>query len=179
MRVATAFGRSGYLFLLAFAFRVQLWIFSQPAPWTNLLKVDILNCMGFAIALISVMAVFRTVERIRFCAILGLAIAFAAPLVSQMDWSACPEAVRGYLVPDYRFFSFFPWAAYVAFGMSAGSIIRIVHRDSIERAMQWAAILGGGLILACQYFSSLPFSIYPKSEYLAEQPRADPHQGRP
>ncbi len=47
-RVFTAFRRSGYLFFLAFAFRLQLWIFGWPSPWTDLLKVDILNCMGFA-----------------------------------------------------------------------------------------------------------------------------------
>jgi uncharacterized membrane protein len=29
-RVKTAFGRSGYLFFLAFAFRLQLWIFGYP-----------------------------------------------------------------------------------------------------------------------------------------------------
>jgi hypothetical protein len=169
-RVATAFRRSGYLFLLAFAFRLQLWIFSQPAPWTDLLRVDILNCMGLAIALLSVMALFRTVERVRLCAIVGLAIAFAAPLVSQMDWSAAPVIIRNYLVPDYRFFAFFPWAAYVAFGMSVGSIIRTAPQDSIERAMQWAAISGGALILACQYFANLPFSIYANSDYWLNSP---------
>ena len=141
-RLSTAFRRSGYLFLLAFAFRIQLWIFSQPAPWIDLFRVDILNCMGFAIAVLSLMALFRTVERVRLCAVVGLAIAFGAPLVSQMDWSAAPEIVRNYLVPDYRFFSFFPWAAYLAFGMSAGSIIRIAPQDAMERAMQWAAIIG-------------------------------------
>jgi len=169
-RVATAFRRSGYLFLLAFAFRVQLWIFSQPAPWTDLFRVDILNCMGFAVALLSVMALFRTAERVRLCAVVGLAIAFAAPLISQMDWSAAPEIVRNYLAPDYRFFSFFPWAAYLAFGMSAGSIIRTAPHDAIERAMQWAAIMGGALLLACQYFAGLPFSIYAKSDYWLNSP---------
>src|ERR1035441_4380152 len=45
-RVSTAFRRSGYLFLLAFAFRLQLWIFALPTgQWTDLLRVDILNCM--------------------------------------------------------------------------------------------------------------------------------------
>ncbi len=169
-RVVTAFRRSGYLFLLAFAFRIQLWFFSRPAPWTDLFRVDILNCMGFAIAWMSVMALFRTVERVRLCAVLGLAIAFAAPLISQMDWSGAPEILRNYVVPDYRFFSFFPWAAYLAFGMSAGSIIRAVPEESIERAMQWAAIVGGALILACQYFAGLPFSIYAKSEYWLNSP---------
>ena len=169
-RLSTAFRRSGYLFLLAFAFRIQLWIFSQPAPWTDLFRVDILNCMGFAIAVLSLMALFRTAERVRLCAVVGLAIAFAAPLVSQMDWSTAPEIVRNYLVPDYRFFSFFPWAAYLAFGMSAGSIIRMAPQDAMERAMQWAAILGGALILACQYFAGLPFSIYAKSDYWLNSP---------
>ena len=48
-RVVTAFRRSGYLFGLAFAFRLQMWLFGFPAPWTDLFKVDILNAMGFAI----------------------------------------------------------------------------------------------------------------------------------
>jgi len=169
-RMATAFRRSGYLFLLAFAFRIQLWIFSQPAPWTDLFRVDILNCMGFGVALFSLMALFRTAERVRLCAVIGLAIAFAAPLVSQMDWSFAPEMVRNYLVPDYRFFAFFPWAAYLAFGMSAGSIIRTAPQDAMERAIQWAAIMGGALILACQYFAGLPFSIYAKSDYWLNSP---------
>ncbi|MBZ5625163.1 MAG: hypothetical protein LAQ69_41655 [Acidobacteriia bacterium] len=169
-RMTTAFRRSGYLFFLAFAFRIQLWAFSQPAPWTDLFRVDVLNCMGFAIAVLSVMALFRTVERARLCAILGLAIAFAAPLISQMDWSGLPWMVRQYVIPDYRFFGFFPWAAYLAFGMSAGSIIRAIPQEATERAMQWAAIVGGGLILACQYVAGLPYSIYAKSEYWLNSP---------
>src|SRR5579863_2870403 len=79
-RVVTAFSRSGYLFFLAFAFRLQLFIFSFPGDWHDLFRVDILNCMGFSIAVLSVMALFTTVERVRLCAVLGLAIAFAAPL---------------------------------------------------------------------------------------------------
>jgi hypothetical protein len=169
-RLTTVFRRSGYLFLVAYVFRLQLWLFSGSAPWQDLFKVDILNCMGLAIAVFSVMALFRTAERIRLCAVLGAAIAFAAPVVSQINTAWLPEMVRNYLVPDYRFFAFFPWAAYVAFGMSAGSVIRTVNAESIERAMQWTAIVGGALILACQYFSSLPFSLYEKAEYWLNSP---------
>src|SRR6266542_821893 len=53
-RVWQSLKRSGYLFFLAFAFRVQLWIFGLPAPWEGLFKVDVLNCMGMSIALLSV-----------------------------------------------------------------------------------------------------------------------------
>ena len=96
-----------------------------PAPWTDLFSVDILNCMGFAIALMSVMACFRTAERVRLCAIAGpghrlrLAAGYADGL------AGLPWLVRDYIVPDHRSFSFFPWGAYLAFGMSAGSLIRV------------------------------------------------------
>ena len=75
-RWKAALRRAGYLFSLAFLFRLQLWVFGLPgSPWTDLFRVDILNCMGFGIALFSVMAVFTTAERVRLCAALGLAIA--------------------------------------------------------------------------------------------------------
>jgi hypothetical protein len=169
-RVSTAFRRSGYLLFLAFAFRLQLWIFAWPAPWTDLLRVDILNCMGLAIAAMSVMALLRTAERVRWCAVVGLAIALASPLISQMSWSGVPSLVRNYIVPDYNFFSFFPWAAYLAFGMSAGSVIRTIPAETTGRAIGWAALAGGVLILVCQCLASLPYSIYPKSEFWLNSP---------
>lgn len=169
-RMWVSLRRSGYLFLLAFAFRLQLWAFGWPAPWTDLLRVDILNCMGFAMALMSVMALFRTAERVRLCAVLGLGIAFVSPLISQIGFSGVPWFLRNYFVPDYNFFGFFPWAAFLAFGMSAGSIIRTVPHESIERVMQWGALAGGALILASQYFANLPFSIYTKSDFWLDSP---------
>ncbi len=169
-RVFEAFRRSGYLFFLAVAFRVQLWIFGLPAPWQDLFKVDILNAMGFAIAVLSPLAMFRTADRTRFCAIVGLGIACAAPLVSQIDWSGVPWMIRAYIVPDARYFGFFPWAAFLAFGMSAGSIIRLAGSEHIEKVMQWGALMGGALILGSQYFSSLPYSVYSKSDYWLNSP---------
>src|ERR1700756_5205262 len=35
-RWKAALRRSGYLFSLAFLFRLQLWLFALPQPWTNL-----------------------------------------------------------------------------------------------------------------------------------------------
>jgi uncharacterized membrane protein len=169
-RVITAFSRSGYLFFLAFAFRLQLFVFGFPADWHDLFRVDILNCMGFAIAVMSVMALFTTVERVRLCTVLGLAIAFASPLISQLELPHLHWMVRSYIVPDYRYFSFFPWASYLAFGMATGSAIRAVPQEMTERAMQWVALVGGGLILICQYFANAPYSLYAKSEFWLNSP---------
>jgi len=169
-RALTAFRRSGHLFGLAFAFRLQLWIFGFPAPLTDLLKVDILNCMGFSIAALSVMAFLRTRQRIGICAAAGLAIAFASPLVTGLHWAAAPELIRNYIAPSKVAFGFFPWGAYLAFGMSAGSLIRTVPRDAVGRAMQWVALTGGATIIACQYLAQAPISLYAKSDFWLDSP---------
>jgi uncharacterized membrane protein len=169
-RVATAFRRSGYLFALALAFRVQLWLFGWPSPWQDLLRVDILNCMGFSIALLSSLALFRTSDRVRAAAGAGLGIALLSPVVSALPLGWIPELVRAYIVPDHRYFSFFPWGAYLAFGVSAGSLLRVVREEGTERVMQWAALAGGATIIACQYLSNLPYSIYTHADYWLNSP---------
>jgi uncharacterized membrane protein len=166
-----ALRRAGYLFSLAFLFRLQLWLFAYPqSPWPTLFKVDILNCMGLAIGLMSVMAIFTTAERVRLCAGLGIAVATAAPLVSAIDWSWLPAGVSAYFVPSYQYFAFFPWAAFIAFGISIGSLLRTVRADQMNRVMQWGTLLGLVLIVGGQYFSNMPYSLYPKSEFWLDSP---------
>ncbi len=169
-RITGTLRRAGYLFGIAMLLRLQLWLFSWPSPWTNLLKVDILNCMGFGIALLSTMSLFSTAQRARICAALGLLIAALSPLITQLNWAGVPGIVKAYLAPDYNYFSFFPWAAYLAFGVSAGSLIRLLKHEHYDRAMQWCAMLGVGLILIARYFANLPFSIYPKSDFWLDSP---------
>ena len=169
-RVLASLRRAGYILALAFLVRLQLWLFGWPGTaWTDLLRVDVLNCMGLALAVMSVMAVFRTADRVRFCAILGIAIAAASPLVSQIDWSRVPPLVTSYIAPDYLSFGFFPWAAFVAFGLSVGSLIRVVTHEELERAMQWAALAGCALVAGSQQMANLP-SLYGKSEFWLNSP---------
>src|SRR5579864_2905761 len=170
-RWGSALRRAAYLFSLAFLFRLQLWLFAFPqSPWPALFKVDILNCMGLAIGLMSVMAIFTTAERVRLCAGLGIAIATAAPLVSAIDWSWLPAGVSAYFVPSYQYFAFFPWASFIAFGISIGSLLRTARADQMNRLMQWGTLVGLALILGGQYFSNMPYSLYPKSEYWLDSP---------
>jgi len=170
-RWRAALRRAAYLFSLAFLFRLQLWLFAYPqSPWTDLFKVDILNCMGFAIALMSIMAIFTTVDRVRLCAGLGVAIAIAAPLVSAIDWRWMPPQISAYFVPSFQYFAFFPWAAFIAFGLSIGSALRLAKPEQMHRLMQWGTLAGFALILAGQYFSNLPYSLYAKSDFWLNSP---------
>jgi uncharacterized membrane protein len=170
-RVRGALKRAGYLLACALAFRLQMYVVAfDQKPWTDMLRVDVLNNMALALAVFSVMAVFRTMERIRLCAVLGLAIAFAAPLVSGINWSGAPEIVRNYIIPDHAFFGFFPWAAYVAFGMSFGSIVRRVKPEEETTMMQWTAVAGLALCMTGLYFANTPLSAYSNSDFWLNSP---------
>jgi uncharacterized membrane protein len=170
-RLMTVFKRAGYLALLAFAFRVQLYLFGYPhSPAEDVFRVDILNSMALAIITIAGMAVLTTAERVHAGVIVGLLIAAVSPLVSLLPQDALPKIVQMYLAPDANYFSYFPWAAFLAFGVSAGSILRLVTEEHMHRLMQWAAILGFGLIISGQYFSNLPYSLYPKVDFWVNSP---------
>ncbi len=169
-RVVEGWKRSGYLFVLAFLFRFQMWVFGWPnSPWTDIFRVDILNAMGLGVAVMSLMGLLRTEDRMRLSFVLGSAIALASPIASAVDWPAIP-VLKQYLAPDYNFFGFFPWAAFVAFGMSLGSIVRRVPDANSDRMMQWCAIAGGVLIFGGRYFAEIPYSLYPKSEFWLDSP---------
>lgn len=170
-RVLSALYRARYLLLVAFLFRLQMWAFAYPySGWQDLFRVDVLNAMAITAAVLSIMGLFTTAERARLCAVLGVVIAMASPAISQIDWSHVHPFIKAYIAPDYLFFGFFPHAAFVAFGMSAGSIIRNLKGEQLERAMMWGAVVGGGLILAGRCLADQSFTIFPKSEFWLNSP---------
>ena len=170
-RVIAALKRSRYLFMLAFLFRLQLYVTGFPtSPASELLRVDILNCMGLAMLLFAPMAVFTTRERIRLCTILGLVICGLAPLISMINSAGIPTLARAYFFPNLYAFGFFPWAAFLAFGMAAGSVIRITKHEDMPRLMMWMLGIGLGLVMGARYAADLPFSIFPKTEFWLNSP---------
>lgn len=170
-RITGALRRARYLFLVAIAFRLQMWVFALPVrPWTDMLHVDVLNLMGATAALLSVMALAHGMQRVRWAVCAGVALAGLAPVMASLNTAGIPEPVRDYFVPSGAAFSMLPWGSYLAFGLAAGSAIPLVKRGEWGRVMQWAALCGFGLLLAGQYFSNLPFSIYPHANFWLDSP---------
>src|SRR5215472_14007365 len=90
-----ALRRAGYIFAMAILFRLFCFMGSLPNPdWPDLLKVDILNCMGVAMAALSLAALFRGTQRMRFAAIAAVVIAGAAPLVREIPWQSAPPLLH-------------------------------------------------------------------------------------
>lgn len=170
-RLIAALRRAAYLGVVAFAFRIQLFVFGWPhSPVQDLLKVDILNCMALAIITMACLACLRTPQRVHAGVIAGLIIACASPLVAMIPQEVLPGVARMYLAPDANYFAYFPWAAFLAFGISAGSILKLVKPDHMHRLMQWSAILGFGLVVSAQYFSNIPYSLYPAVDFWINSP---------
>jgi uncharacterized membrane protein len=163
--------RAGYIFAVAFLFRITNSLFSLPSPpWRVFLKVDILNCMGAAMAALAVVTLWPPAVRTRVAGIAGFAIAAVSPLIGGLDWSHVPFVVRDYLAAGSGRFAFFPWAAYLAFGVALGTILRRTGEEVLESRMLWALCAGFGLIFTAQYFSNIPFSVYSKSEFWVDSP---------
>jgi uncharacterized membrane protein len=170
-RIWAALKRSRYLFILAFLFRIQMYVTGYPtSPASEILRVDILNCMGFAMLVFSPLAVLTTLMRVRASAVAGCLVAALAPFATMLNHPKIPALIRAYVFPDYNYFGFFPWASFLAFGLCIGSILRLLRKEDMERAMLWTLGLGLGIGLLSYYLSNLPYSIYPKSEYWLDSP---------
>jgi uncharacterized membrane protein len=184
-RWRAAFERAGYILLIAYLFRLSNALFTLPKlNVTDLLKVDILNCMGLAMAFFSLAALWDSARRVRLTTAAAALVAAVAPIVSGLDWSGVPAVLRYYVVPgpDRAQFPFFPCAAYLGFGIAAGSLVKAAS-DSPEKAagaaksrsrmdslMRWLVLAGMGTLIAAEYFANLPFSLYAASDFWRNSP---------
>lgn len=170
-RWQAALRRAAYLFLLAFAFRLQMWLTGLPnSPWTDLLKVDVLNCMGASFLILSPLAMTEGRKRIEAGIVIGCTIAALGPIMTALDLSSLPPALAAYLKPDVNGFPLFPWAAFICFGLAAGTVLKLNPKDAVSRTMQWWAITGFGITMLANQFSSMPYSLYEKSDFWLNSP---------
>jgi fucose 4-O-acetylase-like acetyltransferase len=102
----------------------------------------------------------------------GLAIAAASPIMANLPWTGVPALLQEYLVPGTGRgrFPFFPNVAYIAFGQAIGAIVKRAAAERFERLMQWSMLIGFGMIFTGQYFSNIPYSVYPKANFWTDSP---------
>jgi peptidoglycan/LPS O-acetylase OafA/YrhL len=166
-----ALKRARYLLLIAFLFRLQLWVFAWgQSNWHDIFKVDVLNLMGVSMLFFSPLALLPLAERARSAAVAGTLIACLAPVVSVLDLSWMHPYLAAYFTPSYITFAFFPWGSFIAFGIAGGTLLKACRPEHLDRFMQWGALIGFGLVICAQYFSNLPYTLYSKSEFWLNSP---------
>jgi uncharacterized membrane protein len=143
--------RGWQVFGLALLFRLQAKLLGGGA-WYSLLKVDILNIMGPAIAaaaaLLGIVAGTRARIAALAAAVAGLAL--LTPSVRAAAWpDRLPDFLEGYLrpVPGLTNFTIFPWAGFLGAGAIIGVLLNVTRDEAGERRAN-LGFLAAGLALA-------------------------------
>ncbi len=167
--------RGWQIFGLALVFRFQAWVLNPAASIAQLLKVDILNVMGPAIAFAAILcgaARERGPRLITF----GLATALmtlATPPVRATGLLAfLPDPIEAYLRPVavYNDFTLFPWAGFVFAGAFVGTLLDR-PRTRAEDVVIHSALAAGGLAFAVgSYYAWYLPSVYAHTGFWTTSP---------
>jgi uncharacterized membrane protein len=174
--------RGAEIFALALLFRLQEFLLGQPhAPWTDLLRVDILNLMGLSMVLMGLLC--RAAPTHAGSIASALAALFAVILATPLLWTTArprwlPWPLESYLngvhvfpEPQPWLFPIFPWAAFAFAGLAAGLVL--FSDRGRARATQTVVALGvgGGVIaLGAWWLDRLPVTIYPVYDFWHTSP---------
>ncbi|HKS80732.1 MAG TPA: heparan-alpha-glucosaminide N-acetyltransferase domain-containing protein [Candidatus Acidoferrales bacterium] len=174
--------RGAEIFGLGLLFRVQEFALGQPSsPWTDLLRVDILNTIGLSMMLMGIACRFARSRRansiLASCVALGIAI--MTPLLwttwraRWMPWyiESYVNGVHIYDSPRPWLFPIFPWAAFAFAGLAIGFFLMSDwSRSNLAKATALCGISGAALIVLSQWLDARPIHIYAVYDYWHTSP---------
>ena len=179
----TAILRGAEIFGLGLLFRGQEFILGYPkSPWTDLLRVDVLNILGLSMMLMGVLCwatSSETLEKSRRNAIAaGLGAAASVALATPWLWTTyrprwLPWPLESYIdgvhtfgQPQTWLFPICPWAAFAFVGLALGFLL---FSDFAKKKEAWFFVaVGVGGAVACALslvLDAAPVRLYPAAIY--------------
>lgn len=150
------------------------------APWTDLFRMDVLNCIGASLVLVGLVCSLAS-SWPRFavlCASAAMAIACATPLIwtHRMTW--LPWFIETYLdgvhtlgKPQAWLFPIFPWSAFAFAGVVVGYFILSETGKRLRPIMVPVTAIAGLAIAGIGYgLDHLPFQLYPVYDFWHTSP---------
>ncbi len=156
--------RGAEIFGLGMLFRLQEFLVALGwAPWSDLLRVDILNSIGTAMMLMGLAcwAVAVAGGGLRALACMGVAVTVAIATLTPLLWTVwrphwLPWPIESYLdgvhnqgVPQRGLFPIFPWAGFAFAGLALGFVLFSAWAKGREAAVVAGAGLAGLAIGGC------------------------------
>jgi uncharacterized membrane protein len=162
--------RGWQVFGLAFLFRLQSYILSGGYSLLSLLKVDILNVMGPAIAMTALTGRMarKPIVRGALFAAAAVAIALLTPIVRAMPQLAwLPDPIEWYFrpTPVRTNFTIFPWAGFVFAGAAVGVVVDRMRPAGRARRLQVTLSVTGALLIWLAHEASLRPPLHARTEY--------------
>lgn len=178
--------RGAQILGLGFLFRVQEFVIGFPrSPWTDLLRVDILNLIGVCVLLMGALCFFVDMRlrradgvvqntRARLKSIVGATVAAGAIILATPPlWTThhpqwLPWFLESYINgvhnlgrPQVYLFPIFPWAAFSFTGLAAGFTLTTDWARRRPAAAVFSLASGGAALgVVALWLESLPRQVY-------------------
>jgi uncharacterized membrane protein len=183
--------RGGEIFLLGLLFRGQEFLLGQPwAPWTDLLRVDVLNVIGVSLMMMGVACRVAAavsgadLPRLRKTTIVTAVICAAAIAILTpplwTDWrprtlawwlESYINGVHTFGKPQPWLFPIFPWAAFAFAGLAAGLLlVSQWARTNQGFALALAALGGIAFIALGLWLDAAPVHLYTTYDFWHSSP---------
>ncbi len=183
----TTIRRGAQILALGLLFRLQEYLIAFPwAPWTDLLRVDILNTIGISMILMGLccwgVLLYPRGSR-PWLIISAIAIAAVIALVTPLLWTNLrptwlPWPLESYIngvhnlhQPQPWLFPIFPWAGFAFSGLATGFVLLSdVARQAAGKTLLLLGAGGAGFFFLAQFLDSLPVQIYPVFDFWHTSP---------
>ncbi len=182
----TTITRGAEILALGILFRLQEYAISWGwAPWSDLLRVDILNEIGVSLMLLGLAcwAFYRGHrDQFRMIAIatgIGLTISLLTPLLWtswRPDWLPWPiesyiNGVHNLGQPQVWLFPIFPWAGFAFVGLAVGFLLQSDWGQKLgSRIFISVALAGIALIYFGRWIEAQPYHLYATDDFWHTSP---------
>jgi uncharacterized membrane protein len=175
--------RGAEIFGMGLLFRLQEFLLGYPwSPWTDLLRVDILNTIGFSMMLMGIMCRLANGGRGRSAAV-AVAVALSIALATPLMWTAwrlhgLPWPLESYIngvhtfkEPQAWLFPIFPWAGFAFAGLATGFLLLTdwARRREVQ-AFALAGAAGVAIIAMARWLDHRPQQLYPVYDFWHTSP---------
>ncbi|HTY00930.1 MAG TPA: heparan-alpha-glucosaminide N-acetyltransferase domain-containing protein [Bacteroidota bacterium] len=178
-------GRIALLFVIGYCLHIPKFEYHHlryetgTIAWHNFLQVDILQCIGMTLLLLTALLLVLRTERKLYIAssILLGGVLLATPLIWQVDfWTILPIPLAEYFNGNHvSMFPLLPWSAFVL----AGTLVGYYYLESagpgldpalMKKRMTTLSLFAVGLILASFVLHPIAASLYPSYDYWKTSP---------
>lgn len=185
----TTIRRGAEIFALGLLFRLQEYLIAWGwAPWSDLLRVDILNTIGVSMMLMGVVcwvvlswrATGAVIKRLSAAAgACATSIALLTPPLYttwRSDWLPWPlesyvNGVHNLGTPQAWIFPIFPWTAFAFAGLALGFVLQNSWTQKHEtQTFAFAALAGVFLIVSARWLDARPFQLYATYDFWHTSP---------
>ena len=184
----TTIRRGAEILGLGLLFRLQEYLIAWGwAPWSDLLRIDILNTIGVSMMLMGLLCwVVLSVSGLRSGGLIGPAavgIALAISLLSPLIWTRwrpdwLPWPIQSYFdgahnlgEPQAWLFPIFPWSAFAFAGLAVGFLMQSDWAGQHEKsAFVFTGLAGIALIEVARWLEAQPRRLYSTYDFWHTSP---------